>query len=257
MPELVLPDGSRLRYEVAGKRRDPALVLVEGLGGTIEGWRRNVPELSTELFVVAFHLRGNGRSDPPPEGVSVADLADDAVRLLDALSLERAHVFGFSFGGMVALRAALDRPDRVRSLVLGGTHPGGPHAVRSSARVPKDRPWEALYSPAFLLEHADQVATDRAIRARYAQPPEARRRQWEASRGFDAFDELGRVRAPTLVIHGTEDRVVDPRNARLLAQRIPGAELALLEGAGHLFHAERPARTNAIVIDFLRRHRDG
>jgi pimeloyl-ACP methyl ester carboxylesterase len=232
-------------------------VLVEGLGGTLEGWRRNVPGLAAELFVVALDLRGNGRSDPPPERATVETFADDLVALLDELAIVRAHVFGFSFGGMVAVDAALRHPERVRTLILGGTHAGISHAVRSPARVAKDRPWEALHSAAFLADHAREVDEDRRVRASHLQPAEARRRQWEAVRAFDAYDRLLRMRAPTLVLQGTEDRVTDPANARMLAERIPNAELVLLEGAGHLFHVERPERTDELVLDFAGRHRDG
>jgi pimeloyl-ACP methyl ester carboxylesterase len=75
--------------------------------------------------------------------------------------------------------------------------------------------------------------------------------------GFDSFDRLSTLRVPTLVIHGTEDQAISVENARLLAERIPGAELVLLEGAGHLYHSERAEEADAAVLDFIRRHEDG
>jgi pimeloyl-ACP methyl ester carboxylesterase len=74
--------------------------------------------------------------------------------------------------------------------------------------------------------------------------------------GFDSFDRLPSMRVPTLVLHGTEDLAVSPENAKILAERIPGAELVLLEGAGHLYHSEQPAEADAAVLDFVRRHED-
>jgi 3-oxoadipate enol-lactonase len=83
------------------------------------------------------------------------------------------------------------------------------------------------------------------------QLPSAARRQWEAMQAFDSFDRLPSVRVPTLVLHGTEDRTIHPDNGRLLADRIPGARLALLEGAGHVYHAEQPEAADRAVLGFV------
>jgi 3-oxoadipate enol-lactonase len=72
--------------------------------------------------------------------------------------------------------------------------------------------------------------------------------------GFDACDRLSALTSPTLVLHGTEDRIVDPENARILASLIPGAELVLLEGAGHVYHSEQPEASDRAVLEFIRRH---
>jgi 3-oxoadipate enol-lactonase len=244
------PDGARLYVEVHGPEDGPPLILLEGLGGDIAGWRRNIPTLARELRVVAFDFRGNGRSDPPPADATMATFVDDTLAVMDEVGLPAAHVYGQSFGGMVAQQLALDHPDRVRSLILAATHPGAGHAAPLTARVPKGRPWEALYSEAFLREHPDQVDED--LRSGTAPPEEAARRQWNAMRGFDAYDRLSSVRVPTLVLHGTEDRTIDPANARLLAERIPGARLILLQGAGHVYHAEQPAEADRAVLEFVR-----
>ena len=245
------PGGGRLYVEVHGPDDGEPLLLLEGLGGDLPGWRRNIPTLGEELRVIAFDFRGNGRSDLPPADATMATFVDDTLAVLDDLDVPAAHLYGQSFGGMVALELALDHPDRVRSLILAATHPGHRHAVPSRARVPKGRPWEALYSEAFLHDHPDEVAAD--LRAGTAQPEEAARRQWSAMRSFDAYDRLPSVRVPTLVLHGTEDRTIDPANARLLAERIPGAELVLLPGAGHVYHAEQPHEADRAVLNFIRR----
>jgi pimeloyl-ACP methyl ester carboxylesterase len=82
------------------------------------------------------------------------------------------------------------------------------------------------------------------------------RRQWEAMQRWDGFDRLPRSAVPTLVLHGTDDRVIAPGNAELLARRIPGAELKLLEGAGHVFWSEQPEVADRLILDFIERHRD-
>lgn len=253
MPTLQRPDGAMLHYEVAGDPRRPAILLIEGMGGDIAGWHRTLPTLAAERFVVAFDLRGNGRSSRLEHEVTAADLAEDAVALLDELAIVRADVWGMSMGGLVAQELALLHPSRVRTLVLGCTHPGGTHRVPSEAT---GRFWDALYAPGFLEDHREHVEEDRAARGGRSQTATSRRYQRAAARAFDSWDRLPQLEVPTLVIHGTEDRVIDVENGRLLASRIPEAELVLLEGAGHVFHSERADEVSEIVLGFLRRNRD-
>ena len=256
MPVLRRPDGVGLYHEVHGPDTGPPLILLEGMGGDIPGWRRNIPVLASELRVIAYDFRGNGNSDEPTGPATMETFVEDTVALLDALGIERAHVYGQSFGGMVGQELALTRPERVRTLILGCTHAGSRHAVRKDAKVPKGEPWRAMYAPGFPDRHPDHVAEDLRIGAAQPTHPEGGRRQWEAMQGFDTFDRLPTLRVPTLVLHGTEDQAIPVENARLLAERIPGAELVLLEGAGHLYHSEQAANADAAVLDFVKRHAD-
>jgi 3-oxoadipate enol-lactonase len=180
-------------------------------------------------------------------------MADDAVSVLDAAGVERAHVYGFSLGGMVAQQLALRHAGRVRSLVLGATHPGGPRAVRpgeeamaffrrragmtaeeaARASVPFN------YGPRCRREHADRIAEDIRRRLAHPFPERAYRAQMVAAALHNAHRRLARLTVPTLVVHGLEDRVVPVANAEILAERIPGAELRLLD-AGHLYPTEQP-----------------
>jgi len=257
MPVLRRPDGVGLYYEVHGPEGGAPLILLEGMGGDIPGWRRNIPVLATELRVVAYDFRGNGNSDEPTGPVTMATFVEDTIALLDAIDVERAHMYGQSFGGMVGQELGLTRPDRVRTLILGCTHAGPQHVLRGKAsKVPKGEPWRAMYAPGFPDAHPEHVAEDLRIGAAQPRHPEGGRRQWEAMQGFDSFDRLPTLRVPTLVLHGTEDQAIPVQNADLLAERIPGAELVLLEGAGHLYHSEQAAAADAAVLDFLRRHAD-
>jgi len=255
MPFLSRPDGCRLYFEPHGPGSEVPLLLLEGMGGDIPGWRRNIPRLSAVRRVVAYDFRGNGRSDKPDEPMTMRTFVQDTLGLLDKIGAGRSHVYGQSFGGMVAQELTLEHPSRVRSLVLACTHPGPHRAIRPGpgASVPKAKPYLALYSERFAREHPDHVAEDILVGSQNPQPAPAGRRQWEAMQGWSSFERLGQIRCPTLVLHGTEDRLVPVANARLLADRIPHAELVLLEGAGHLYHSEQPERADQAVLAFLDR----
>ena len=249
------PDGARLQVEVHGDPRRAPLVLLEGMGGDLPGWRRNVPNLAAELFVIAYDHRGNGGSESPEFPATMAVFVDDCLAILDELDVGSAHVYGQSFGGMVALELGLTHPERARTLILAATHAGPSHAIASSRRTPKGKPWLAMYAPAFAAVHPDHVEEDLRVGRAQPQHPEGRRRQWEAMQAWDAYDRLPELTVPTLVLHGAEDGVIEPANARILAERIPSAELVLLDGAGHLYHSEQPERADGAVLDFVRRHR--
>jgi pimeloyl-ACP methyl ester carboxylesterase len=158
---------------------------------------------------------------------------------------------------MVAQELALTSPGRVRTLILACTDMGERTTVRpEGATAPKHEPWRALYAPGFPDRHPDHVAEDLRIGSAQPQHPEGGRRQWEAMQGFDSYARLPALRIPTLVLHGTEDVLIPAENGRRLAARIPGAELVLLEGAGHLYHSEQAEAADAAVLDFVRRHAD-
>jgi 3-oxoadipate enol-lactonase len=256
MPAFTRPDGVRLHHELHGPEAAPTLILLEGMGGDIPGWRRNIPVLARELRVLAYDFRGNGQSDEPPGSCTMATFVDDTLALLDSLDIERMHMYGQSFGGMVAQEIALGHPERMRTLILGCTHAGRSRAIRGDSKVPKDEPWRAMYSPGFPDAHPEHVAEDLRVGAAQPKHPEGGRRQWEAMQDFDSYDRLPSLRIPTLVLHGTEDQAISAENGRVLAGRIPGAELVLLEGAGHLYHSEQADAADAAVLDFVRRHAD-
>jgi 3-oxoadipate enol-lactonase len=251
--DLVRPDGCRLRYELHGPTDGAPLILLEGLGGDIPGWRRNIRHLSSRCRVIAYDFRGNGLSDKPDEPMSMTTFVDDTMALLDALGVGASHIYGQSFGGMVAQETALTHPRRVRSLVLAATHAGPGRASKAgrSGHVPKDKPYLALYSERFAHDHPDHVAEDILVGSQNPQPAHAGKRQWEAMQGWDAWDRISAIRCPTLILQGTEDRLVSVENARRLSALIPGANLVLLEGAGHLYHSEQADRADAAVLDFL------
>jgi 3-oxoadipate enol-lactonase len=237
------------------------VLLVMGLGMNATGWWRTVPVLSESLRVLAFDNRGVGRSSRPPGPYSVAQMADDAVAVLDAAEVERAHVYGISLGGMIAQEIALRHPSRVGALVLGATTPGGDAAVsaddetlaffRRRGEMPAEEAvWASVpynYGPRTRSEKAHLIGEDILQRLRFPIEPEPYNAQLAAALGHDAHARLGDIAAPTLVVHGEADRMVAPANARLLADAIPDAELLLLPDAGHLYPTDAPAADRAVA----------
>lgn len=200
------------------------------------------------LRVIAYDHRGSGRSGPWPAPVSMAMLAADAARVLEERGVEAAHVVGLSMGAMVALELAVRMPTRVKSLVLVGGTPGGPlaavpspgAALRAVADVARDSvvrrelsPASVLFSPRFRREYPDRVEELTRPFLLHRPPPWTTMAQTLATSCFSRHASLGRVVAPTLVVHGTADVMSPVENAAILARGIPGAELLLVRGAGH------------------------
>ena len=249
----------RIAYDVRGS--GGPLLLVQGLGYARWGWEPVVDALGGRFTVVSFDNRGVGASDAPPGPYTVRELAEDAVAVLDGAGIERAHVVGTSLGGMVAQEIALEWPKRVDRLVLACTTPGVSghpmpeqtvHLLLKVPTMPIDERLRRLVENA-LADPADPGLVERIIAHRLASPQDPGAWQAQAAAGmtFDALSRLEHIAAPTLVLQGTADVVVDPRNADLLAARIPGARVELFPGAGHLFFWEEPERFVQVVSDFL------
>jgi|1186.fasta_scaffold32305_2 3-oxoadipate enol-lactonase len=253
------PDGVRIAYEVQGAGEP--LLLVQGLGYGRSGWGPARELLAEHFQVVSYDSRGFGESEIAPGPYSTAQLAEDAAAVLDAVELERAHVVGISLGGMVAQELALSHPDRVQTLVLCSTTPGGAAAFPMPAQTvalmgsaPQLDPEVAQrrFVDNALAPDAPAALVDEIVAYRRAHPPDPAGWYALASAGaaHDAAARVGEIGVPTLVVHGTADNVVDVRNATLIADAIGGARLQLFEGAGHLLPWERPREFASLVEEF-------
>ena len=256
---------AQLHFDSTGD--GPAVLLVMGLGLPGDAWWRTVPVLARALRVVSFDNRGSGRSRTPRGSFSVADMAADAVAVLDAAGIARAHVYGMSMGGMIAQELALRHPDRVGALVLGATSPGGTVATppdaellsflaRRAALPPEEGRWASVpyvYSVRTRGAAGQRIGEDFARRRSYAFDPNGYRAQLAAALGHDAGARLGQITAPTLVVHGAEDRMVPAENGRTIAAAVPGAEFLLLDDAAHLYTTDEPGADES-VLEFLLAH---
>jgi len=252
--------GIRLAYDVRGT--GAPVLLIQGLGYGRGGWGALPRLLSERYAVVTFDNRGFGESEKPAGPYTTPLLAEDALAVLDAAGLERAHVVGASLGGMVAQELALAHPQRVDKLVLVCTTPGGvgafPMPERTVALLAQAQaldPLDALrrFVANSLSSRAPTELVDEVFAYRVEHPPDADgwQAQLAAGTSHDALARIGNLGVPTLVVHGTEDHVVDHRNALLLAERIPGARLELVEDAGHLLFWEDAERIASLVTEFL------
>ena len=262
--------GTELHYERRGAGEP--LLLIQGLGANSLHWGEPfLAELERDLELVLYDQRGSGRSAPLTGDLDTAGLAADALALLDALGLERVHVLGISMGGMVAQELALAHTARVRSLTLGCTSCGGTQSRATDQEVVRtltaavlsgDR--ERMLRTGFELVVSDAFA---AVPSNYEAFAAAARQhpadigllmaQQVALVGHDTYARLRGLQVPTLVIHGTADRMLAAVNGDLVASLIPGARLELLDGVGHLFFWEQPQRSAQLVREHAAAQRAG
>ena len=241
----------------------PPVLLIAGQGMTLEGWWATIPVLASSFRVLAFDHRDTGRSSRLARPYALAELANDAVAVLDAAGERRSHVYGLSLGSLVAQELALRHRDRVNALVLGSSSAGGWAAfkpppvsfaqtflVRAGLMGPEEVAWAAVpytYAERTRRRHPERIATD--IAHRLSSPPEplAYVHQAAVVAAHDAYERLNRIAAPTLVVHGEQDVFVPPANALVLAERIPGARLLTWPDAAHMYPIDEPEADHAVA----------
>lgn len=238
------------------------LLLIQGMSGHHLHWGEVfLKALEADFDCIAIDHRSTGMS-PRSEGpFTLGDLAEDAAAVLGELDLESAHVLGISMGGMVAQELVLRHPGKVRSLVLGCTYAGGEgqqlsppdtlqilmEGMQSGDRAKALRAaWDVNVSSAFAADPANYDAFAE-ISARKPVAVAVIMQQMQAIAQHDTSARLGEIDAPTLVIHGSEDRMLPCANGEAIARLIPGARFEVLEGVGHMFWTERPQRSAELV----------
>jgi 3-oxoadipate enol-lactonase len=259
MPQAAA-NGISLFYERRGAG-EPVL-LIQGMSGTHLAWGETfMAGLGNDLDVVVYDHRGVGDSTPQTDPFTIVRLADDAAGLLDALGWADAHVLGISMGGMVAQELALRHPQRIRTLTLGCTYPGGAEAQLADPALiqelagallsgDRERALRTGFAANLSAAHVADEANWEPFHAMATAAPVAVAvimLQMQAVMSHDTSARLASIEAPTLVVHGTEDRMLPVVNGELIARSIPHARLELLEGVGHMFWWEQPERSAALV----------
>lgn len=292
MPRASLSSGIELEYETFGSPGDPTLLLVSGFTAQLTMWNENLCRMFADrgLQVVRFDNRDCGLStkiagaevdlnavvgaammdeDPPAVPYLLADMANDAIGLLDHLGVERAHVMGASMGGMIAQTAAIDHPGRLRTLVSVMSQPGElevgqptPEAMEALvAPPPTDREAFIESSKNWLVWHSKKHRNPERTRREAARDfdrsfyPEGAPRQLAAIYASGRRTEgLSKLAVPSLVIHGWDDTLIAPDGGQRTAELIPNAQLLMIDDMGHdLPEPLWPVIVDA-VVDFVARH---
>lgn len=264
MPKVSIGD-AELYYEEAGQ--GPPLLLVPGLSGVGAFWVAQVGDFKRDFRVVTHDHRGAGQSTHSRIKYSVEQMAEDVVRLMDALGIERAHFVGHSTGGAIGQVLAQDHEGRLASLVLSATWAGPDPYFR---RLFESRKQTLLASgveaylrasilvlapPAWVSRHDAAIAELHRVAAAAAAPIEVIASRIDAIVAFDRRGRLREIRVPTLVIVAQDDMVTPKFYSDELAGGIPGAKYVVLEGGGHFAPQTATEDYNRAVIAFLRAQR--
>jgi pimeloyl-ACP methyl ester carboxylesterase len=255
-----------IAYELRGA--GPPLLMINGFRRSRVVWLDGVLKPLAERFqLILMDNRGTGQSEKPQDGYSIEAFADDCAGVIAGLGLGRAHVFGVSMGGMIAQRLATRHPDKVHGLALGCTNCGRGESIPPEKRigellrlVPNDamdarevarRQEEAYYMPGFRQSQRALIEGLYDLVNQNPTPLHAVKGHLKAIDAFDACADLPQIKAPTLVIAGEGDPLIPAENSRLIASRIPGAQLVLLPDASHFFWIEKPRETADALIRFF------
>lgn len=259
--------GLKLAFETAGD--GVPVLLIMGLAVPGHAWRGQVPLLSPHHKLIWFDNRGVGQSEVPPGPYSMAQMAGDAIALLDHLGIEKAHVVGLSMGGMIAQHVALAVPHRLFSLTLIATHAGG--VLGRLPSVPGIRAFvgtqignansrrnslkKMLFPPTFLA-NCDVAALDHTLELDFGTPVPRRAlvAQIAAIQGHSTADSLPNLRLPTLVLRPDLDILVRPVQSDRLAALIPNAKLVGFADAGHGLIRQRPPQVAEQLLKHFAEH---
>ncbi|MBW2432815.1 MAG: alpha/beta hydrolase [Deltaproteobacteria bacterium] len=252
-----------LYYEIIGQGHP--LVMIRGVGSNVDHWYEQVPALSRKFQLLLFDNRGIARSSDTGGPFSTRDMAADTAALMDAVGIKKAHVLGYSMGGMIAQEMALNYPQKIAGLILVATDCG--ISLRIKAKTETARLFsemirlgtdEAKIAAAGCLFGKQTFESKPEVIQRYTEVsqrfPASQKilaRQWAAVTQHDACKRLPHISSPTLAITGSEDVLIPPQNAAVLAERIPDAQMISIDGGGHLFLIEQPRQFNDAVIQFL------
>jgi 3-oxoadipate enol-lactonase len=252
-------DGTRLYFQVHGEGEP--LLLISGQACDRTAWDYVLADFAANYRAIVFDHRGTGQSDKPQAPpYSTRGFANDAIAILDHLGIDRAHAYGFSMGGRICQWLGIDHADRIGALVLGCTTPGNAHGVArepavnaAMANADLAKLADLMVSPEWAQAHPEAIATIFTT-MKHPIPRYAAQLHYLASEGHDAWAQLPNIQAPTLVIHGSDDRVNPSANAELLARRLPNARVHIVRGGRHCFHLEYREEASRVVTEFLAAH---
>lgn len=256
MPRVQTILGLSIGYDETGDGERTPIVFLHGVGSDRTVWHPQLEHFTDQRRAVAFDYPGYGLSDPAPEDTSRDDYAAAILSGMRALGITRAHICGLSLGGVVAIAMAHAEPDACASLILADTfavHPDGQGIYDRSIAASSDlRVLAEARVDVLIAQPADPAVRREVVETMAAIDPAAYRVGAEAVWLADQRERVAAIRAPALVVCGTEDKITPPALSRELARSIPGARLETIEGAGHLGNLEQPDAFNTLVGAFIR-----
>jgi pimeloyl-ACP methyl ester carboxylesterase len=254
--------GKRLRQRFKLSGVGPPVVLVHGVGTRLEDMDLLSARLEADMRVLRYDLRGHGESEKVPGPYTLEDFSDDLVELLDAMQWERVHCFGFSLGGLIAQRLALDHPQKLMRVGLISAIAGRTPEEKANALRRADE----LRDGGGAASHLDQAVTrwfTDSFREAHPEIIEGRKQRiltnhpqcyaaaYRVLAAYDLADELPGIKHETLVATGEFDQGSNTRMSRLMAERIPHAQLRILPGMKHALLLECPDRLADLIRSFV------
>ncbi len=250
-------------YEIIGQGKP--LIMIRGLSSNVDHWYEQVPVLSKKYQLLVFDNRGIARSSDPGGPFSTRQMAADTAAVMETAGIKSAYVLGYSMGGMVAQEMALNYPEKVNGLILAATDCGITQRIKARPEVSrlfsdmvalgtpeaKLAAARCLYAKQTFATKTEVIQRYNEVSMRFPASQEIMARQWAAVTQHDACSRLQNISSPTLTLTGSEDVLIPPENAKIMAQRIPDARMHAIDDGGHLFLIEQPQQFNAAVMDFL------
>jgi 3-oxoadipate enol-lactonase len=256
MDTVFVHPSPRLAVSYAGE--GPLVLFLHGIRGNRKNWNAQIEALSREGFkAAAWDARGYGDSEDYAGALNFRDhFVGDVLRVAEHFGASKFHLVGLSMGGRIARNVGIYYPDRLHSLTVVNANPGfnsmSSEDVRRFVTERKTRTPESIRK--LLGPNPRQGAYEELVESIDMIRDESYRKTLEASVAQDRDAPIENIRVPTLILTGEEDQVYPPHLARGMAKRIPGAELAMMKGAGHLANLEQPEEFNRILLDFLKRN---
>jgi 3-oxoadipate enol-lactonase len=256
---LLKANGVETAYEMAGS--GPFLVLIHGMNADRRSFQSVIPALAKHFTCVTYDQRDTGDTKNSSASYRAADLADDCAALIDHIG-SPAHVWGTSFGGMIAQELALAYPQCLDRLILSVTFQDGAKIIGDAetqemqSRSQTDPTVRAelaerFFSAKTVKSSPDLILNSQKIMVR--REPDAQARRIEAMRAYNSVGRAAGISAHTLVLGAMDDRVIPPETSWALAREIPNATLTMVDGLGHALYIEDPARVGHVIAEYALR----
>jgi 3-oxoadipate enol-lactonase len=253
--------GNKLRVLIDGREDRPWLTMLHGAATSVHLWDPQIEPLGSMFHILRIDVRGHGKSNAEVQSQTFEDLVADVIAVWDALGIEKSSVIGLSLGGMTGFGLAIHHPDRVERLIAADCRSDAPEAFSQSwvnrLQVLKDKGIEGIAEitvPMWMTKASQENRPELIAGARDLIMSTSDEGYVSVATPLMALDykkDLGKIRCPTLLIVGSEDGP-HPEEMRKMADLIPGAKYAVVEGAGHISNFEQPERFNAALLDYLK-----